>query len=142
MPAAEAALASGVGMRSTRSRDRNRTRNAPPDAPGDPVLRAVADLSRRLGAVEEVIVGLTGTPGSAANLRRLLQGGPAEKAWYSTSELAAAMGVSQYTVTERWANQGRIDAEKDPDTGRWRIPGREYRRLLGGGLPRARKKDR
>lgn len=56
-----------------------------------------------------------------------------EKEWYSTTELAEAMGKSRYTVQERWCNDGRIECEKDPESGRWRIPGAEYRRLLAGG---------
>ena len=61
-----------------------------------------------------------------------------EKEWYTTTELAEAKKVSQYTVQERWCNQGRIECEKDPETGKWRIPGREYRRLVAGGSPGAR----
>lgn len=59
-----------------------------------------------------------------------------EKEWYTTTELAEAMGVSQYTVQERWCNSGRIACEKDSDTAKWRIPGTEYRRLVAGGALR------
>ena len=55
-----------------------------------------------------------------------------EKEWYSTAELAEIMDVKQYTVQERWCNQGRIECMKD-DNGKWRIPGSEVRRLRGGG---------
>jgi hypothetical protein len=55
------------------------------------------------------------------------------KQWYTTSELAEIMGVKQYTVQERWCNKGRIECEKDPDSGKWRIPGHEVRRLKNGG---------
>jgi hypothetical protein len=63
-----------------------------------------------------------------------------EKEWYTTSEVAKLMNVAQYTVQERWCNQGRIECEKDPDTGKWRIPGHEYRRLKSGDglLPKGR----
>jgi hypothetical protein len=56
-----------------------------------------------------------------------------EKEWYTTGELAEALGKSQYTIQERWCNEGRIQCEKDPESGKWRIPGDEYRRLVGGG---------
>ena len=56
-----------------------------------------------------------------------------QKEWYTTTELAEAMGVSQYTVQERWCNQNRIECEKDMESGKWRIPGNEFRRLVAGG---------
>ncbi len=56
-----------------------------------------------------------------------------EKEWYNTTELAEALGKSQFTVQERWCNGGRIECEKDEESGKWRIPGDEYRRLVGGG---------
>lgn len=55
------------------------------------------------------------------------------KEWYSTEELAEALGKSIYTIREHWCNSGRIECEKDDATGKWRIPGNEYRRLIGGG---------
>ena len=57
------------------------------------------------------------------------------KDWYTTGELAKAMGVTGHTVRERWCNQGRIECEKDPVTGKWRIPGHEFERLRRGGRP-------
>ena len=63
----------------------------------------------------------------------LLTSQKVEKEWYSTSELAEALDKSQYTIQERWCNDGRIECEKDPESGKWRIPGPEYRRLVGGG---------
>jgi hypothetical protein len=63
-----------------------------------------------------------------------------QKDWYCTSEVAAALGVSQHTVQERWCNQGRIACEKDPDTGKWRIPGHELQRIVKGGGLRPGKK--
>jgi hypothetical protein len=60
------------------------------------------------------------------------------KEWYTTAELAAALGKKPYTVQEKWCNAGRIECEKDRN-GKWRIPGHEYRRLKnGGGLMPAR----
>ena len=63
-----------------------------------------------------------------------------EKDWYSTEELAAALGKSIYTVTERYCNAGRIEAEKDEASGKWQIPGHEFRRLVAGGRVRPRVK--
>jgi len=57
------------------------------------------------------------------------------KDWYTTGELAQAMGVTGHTVRERWCNQGRIKCEKEPATGKWRIPGHEFERLRRGGRP-------
>ena len=37
-----------------------------------------------------------------------------EKEWYTTNEVAKLIEVAQYTVQERWCNQGRIECEKDP----------------------------
>jgi hypothetical protein len=56
-----------------------------------------------------------------------------EKEWYTTNELAEALDKSHYTIQERWCNDGRIECEKDPNSGKWRIPGHEFRRLVGGG---------
>lgn len=63
-----------------------------------------------------------------------------EKEWYTTSELAEALGKSQYTIQERWCNEGRIDCEKDAANGKWRIPGHEFRRLVNGGTPKPKRK--
>lgn len=68
-----------------------------------------------------------------AELHQTLRKGPDLKEWYSTSELAEAMGVSVYTVSVRWCNAQRIESEKDPITGKWRIPGHEFQRLVKGG---------
>ncbi len=79
------------------------------------IERQVAELSGQLEAMKDV--------STTTSL----------KDWYTTSELAQAMGVAGYTVRERWCNQGRIVCEKDPATGKWRIPGHEYDRLRRGG---------
>ena len=55
-----------------------------------------------------------------------------EKEWYTTVEVAGLLGRRQYTVQEKWCNQGRVECEKD-DAGRWRIPGHEVKRLMAGG---------
>jgi hypothetical protein len=91
----------------------------------DSVLVALATMDQRLSSIEERI----------AETHHLLQQRAVEKEWYSTAELAEEMRVSHYTVQERWCNAGRIECVKDHETGRWRIPGHEYRRLVtGGGL--------
>ena len=79
---------------------------------------------------------------AVAKLHELVESGAsaATKVWYTTGELAATLGVSQYTVQVRWCAEGRIECEKDPDTKKWRIPATEYDRLVRGGSPRARPK--
>lgn len=87
------------------------------------VIEALLLLDRRINGLGELV----------EQMHELLLNQRAEKEWYTTNELAEAMGVSQYTVQERWCNQGRIESEKDPESGKWRIPGAEYRRLIAGG---------
>lgn len=89
-------------------------------------------LDQRLTSLEQVLTGGVGIPlGRMIQLRegRVVP----EKEWYTTTELAEAMGVSQYTVQAHWCANRRIECEKDPDTGKWRIPGREFQRLVKGG---------
>jgi hypothetical protein len=43
------------------------------------------------------------------------------------------LGKSDFTVREKWCNQGRIECEKHSDSGKWRIPAHEVRRLRNGG---------
>ena len=50
----------------------------------------------------------------------------------STAEVAALMQVTRRTVQERRCNQGRIECEKEPSTGKWRISGYEYDLLRRG----------
>ena len=86
-------------------------------------------IDRRLAKLEHHVV----------EIKQLLEAQQIEKEWYTTAEVAEFMGVKQYTVQERWCNQGRVECEKDPDSGKWRIPGSEVRRLrAGGGLEPAR----
>jgi hypothetical protein len=81
---------------------------------------------------------LTGLEKVATDIHQLLIGQRQEKEWYTTRELAEIVGKSDYTIRERWCNDGRIECMKDPATGKWRIPGSEVRRLRAGGslLPR------
>ena len=76
-------------------------------------------------------------PDQFAELRESVDAITVQKDFYSTREVAELMGVTQHTVQVRWCAEGRIEAEKDPTTGRWRIPGHEYDRLRRGGKPRA-----
>lgn len=87
------------------------------------VLQAISGLERQVVFLSSEV----------AELRRLLNDRKSVKDWYTTADLAAVMGVSRYTVQERWCNSGRISCEKDPETGKWRIPGTEYERLRRGG---------
>ena len=70
-------------------------------------------------------------------LRESVEAITVQKEFYSTREVADLMGVTQHTVQVRWCSNERIEAEKDPVTGHWRIPGHEYERLRRGGNPRA-----
>ena len=87
-------------------------------------------LGQRLTHLEQLVT----------EIHQIVQDERVEKEWYTTNEVAKLMEVSQYTVQERWCNRGRIECEKDPETGKWRIPGQEFRRLKSGGglLPRGR----
>jgi hypothetical protein len=80
-------------------------------------------LGQRMTAMEQ----------NVAEIKSVVLAQRIEKEWYTTTELAEAMSKSQYTIQERWCNDGRIECEKDPESGKWCIPGQEYRRLVGGG---------
>jgi hypothetical protein len=80
-------------------------------------------VADRLAALERTV----------AEVRQIVTGQHTGKAWYTTGELAEILGRSQYTIQERWCNDGRIECEKDPDTGRWRVPDHEVERLRAGG---------
>lgn len=92
----------------------------------DMVLQAISGLERQVVFLSSEIT----------TLKELLGEQGAQKDWYSTAEVAEIMGVSQYTVQERWCNCGRVECEKDPNSGKWRIPGLEFERLRRGGKPR------
>ena len=96
----------------------------------DLVLQAVLLLGQRLAALEEKV----------ADIHQVVLAQRIEKEWYTTTDLAQALGKSQYSIQERWCNEGRIECEKDPESGRWRIPGHEFRRLVGGGALRPRRR--
>lgn len=95
------------------------------DSAAGEVVGTLATFLRELSAIKEAVT----------EIRQMLLHQTVQKEWYGTTDLAEAMRVSTYTVTERWCNAGRIECEKDSDTGKWRIPGHEYLRLTkGGGL--------
>jgi hypothetical protein len=79
-------------------------------------------IANRLATLEHVVI----------EIHEIVQGQHFEKEWYTTAELSEILGKSQFTVQERWCNQGRIECDKDPDSGKWRIPGHEVRRLRAG----------
>jgi hypothetical protein len=96
----------------------------------DLLIQSVLMLGQRLAVVDERV----------SEIHRTIMSQRLEKEWYTTTELAEAMNKSQFTVQERWCNDGRIECEKDPETGKWRIPGHEFRRIVAGGglLPKRR----
>jgi hypothetical protein len=93
------------------------------DSRADQLLATLTIINDRQTRLETMVVEIWS---HLANQRT-------KKEWYSTSELAEAMSKSRYTVQERWCNDGRIECEKDSESGKWRIPGDEYRRLVAGG---------
>ena len=95
------------------------------------LMQALSDLGKRMSALERCVADLCDV---------LQRGQPSGKQWYTTTELAQALKKSQFTVQERWCNDGRIECEKDPESGKWRIPGNEYQRLLGGGTLKPKRK--
>lgn len=95
------------------------------------ILQSVLMLGQRLAVLERTVT----------DIHNVVTSTMVQKEWYTTTELAEAIGKSQYTVQERWCNDRRIECEKDTETGKWRIPGSEFRRLVAGGglLPKNRK---
>ena len=89
----------------------------------DDLVQALGIIAQRLAGLERVVT----------EVHEIGHGQRFEKEWYTTSDLAEILGKSQYTIQERWCNDGRIECEKDPNSGKWRIPGHEVRRLRAGG---------
>lgn len=94
----------------------------------DAIFQLLLLVSQRLSSVEKKL----------DEMHEVVLSQRVQKEWYTTGELADALSKSQYTVQERWCNEGRIDCEKDLDSGKWRIPGEEFRRLVGGGALRVK----
>jgi Helix-turn-helix domain len=93
-----------------------------------------------LGVINLLVHRVGGIEAAVARLHELVVDRTVApvKDWYTTGELAAALGRSQYTVQARWCAEGRIECEKDPTSEKWRIPAREYDRLVRGGALRAK----
>lgn len=83
-------------------------------------------VDQALNVVAEIL-------GWSQQTQSVLPAGTSLKEWYTPNELAELMGRSSFTVREKWCNDGRIECEKNQDSGKWRIPGREVNRLLNGG---------
>jgi hypothetical protein len=92
---------------------------------GPELTRAIVVLEQRILELSEQV----------ADLHSVVSEAVGTKEWYTTAEVAAMMNVTRHTVQERWCNAGRIECEKDPTTGKWRIPGHEFERLRRGGKP-------
>ena len=92
------------------------------------VLGMLQIFDRRLDHLESLL----------AEVSRNVSCPKSEKEWYSTTELAELLGKKDFTIREKWCNQGRIECEKDPDSGKWRIPAEEVHRLQNGGGLRPR----
>ena len=104
------------------------------------IIQALIQLQQETGEIKrelEHLRRLEGLPDQFAELRESVDAITIQKDFYSTREVAELMRVTQHTVQVRWCAEGRIEAEKDPATGHWRIPGHEYERLRRGGKPRA-----
>ncbi len=98
------------------------------------VLKILDSFDGRLRSLEEMLAAVS----HAVSCRQ------SEKEWYTTAELANLLDKSDFTVREKWCNQGRIECEKHPDSGKWRIPASELHRLQNGGAlkPKSRQADR
>jgi Helix-turn-helix domain len=90
---------------------------------GPSEVEILLTISQRLASLERKV----------GEIHDLLLDKKTEKEWYRTDEVAKILGKSDFTVREKWCNQGRIEAVKDEATGKWRIPGHELQRLRNGG---------
>ena len=104
------------------------------------ILQALIQLQHEVGDVKQQLAELrqlAALPDQFVELRESVDAITVQKDFYSTREVADLMSVTQHTVQVRWCSNERIEAEKDPATGHWRIAGHEYERLRRGGKPRA-----
>ncbi len=105
------------------------------------ILQSLIELRQQLDEIQPLLTNLQHLEDlreELCDLRDSVECLTIQKDFYTTRELAQTMGVTQHTVQVRWCAEGRIDCEKDPTTGHWRIPGSEYDRLRRGGKPDAR----
>ena len=103
------------------------------------VLQSLLELQKQMAEVNNRLASLeplSDLPERVAELQESLDAMTQQKDWYSTAEVSTLTGKTQHTIQVRWCAEGRIEAEKDPATGHWRIPGHEYERLRRGGKPR------
>jgi len=101
-------------------------------------LRMLVELQQQMFEVRESLkeIGPLGDmKDDLEDLKGMVEGMTVLKDYYTTREVAELMGVTQHTVQVRWCAEGRIDCDKDPNTGRWRVSGIEYDRLRRGGKP-------
>ena len=96
------------------------------------------DMAQRLARIEAKLDATTQV--CERMLHGLLVERQNEKEWYRTDEVAEILGKSDFTVREKWCNQGRIEAVKDEESGKWKIPGHEVQRLRNGGNLRPQRK--
>ena len=68
----------------------------------DLILQSVMLLGQRLAALEEKV----------GEIHQVVLAQRVQKEWYTTGELAEALGKSRFTVQDRWCNEGRIECEK------------------------------
>jgi DNA-directed RNA polymerase specialized sigma24 family protein len=105
------------------------------------ILQSLIELRQQFAEIQPLLSNLQHLEDlkeELSDLRESVESLTVQKDFYSTRELAQIMGVTQHTVQVRWCAEGRIECEKDPQTGHWRIPGSEYDRLRKGGKPDAR----
>lgn len=98
-------------------------------------LWALGCVAAREQGVALAADGLRGITYADKTYRKFAKHGKKVTLDFKLLKYQSRMGVTQHTVQVRWCGEGRIECEKDPDTGRWRIPGHEYDRLRRGGKP-------
>jgi len=102
------------------------------------ILQSLSELQLQFGELSDQLGSLeilSDLKEDVSGLRESVDAIIKQKDFYSTREVAELMDVTRHTVQVRWCAEGRIQCEKDPTTGRWRIPGTEYDRLRRGGKP-------
>ena len=72
----------------------------------NPAAQSLEIIATRLSAIETAV----------KEIRQIVSGQHFEKDWYTTGELAEILGKSQYTIQERWCNEGRIECRKTQTT--------------------------
>ena len=70
----------------------------------DLTLQAVMFLGQRLTALEEKV----------GEIHQVVLAQRVQKEWYTTAELAEALGKKQFTIQEKWCNLVGSNARKTP----------------------------